>query len=83
MKNSNDTIWDRTSDFRFVAQHLNHCATATKLVWENYIKMDTKDIDSKWNGHSGLEQGLLVEFCRQDNELLYPIYLCTRKLTKN
>jgi hypothetical protein len=28
MKNSNDTIWDQTNDFRFVAQHLNHCATA-------------------------------------------------------
>jgi len=29
MKNSNDTSWDRTNDLpRFVAQHLNHCATA-------------------------------------------------------
>jgi hypothetical protein len=28
MKNSNDTIWNRTSDLRFVAQHLNHCTTA-------------------------------------------------------
>ena len=32
MKNSNDIIWNRTSDFRFVAQHLNHCATA--VPWE-------------------------------------------------
>jgi len=29
MKNSNDTSWDRKkATFRFVAQHLNHCATA-------------------------------------------------------
>jgi hypothetical protein len=28
MKNSNDTIWNQTSDIRFVAQYLNHCATA-------------------------------------------------------
>ena len=28
MKNSNDTIWNRTSDLPIVAQHLNHCATA-------------------------------------------------------
>jgi len=27
MKNSNDAIWNRTKTFRFVAQHLNHCAT--------------------------------------------------------
>jgi len=26
MKNSNDSIWDRTSDLPNVAQHLNHCA---------------------------------------------------------
>ena len=24
----NDTSWDRTSNLQFVAQHLNHCATA-------------------------------------------------------
>jgi hypothetical protein len=40
MKNSNDTIWNRTSD-RFVAQHLNHCANAdiyiygTNNVWKS------------------------------------------------
>ena len=28
MKNSNDTIWIEPATFRFVAQHLNHCATA-------------------------------------------------------
>ena len=28
MKNSNDTIWNRTTTFRFVARRLNHCATA-------------------------------------------------------
>jgi len=28
MKNSNDTIWDRTSELPVVAQHPNHCATA-------------------------------------------------------
>ena len=32
MKNSNDTIWDRTATFRFVAQHLNHCATTVSLM---------------------------------------------------
>jgi len=47
--------------------------------------MYTKDIDGKLTGHSGLEQGLLVEFCRQDNERLglYPIRLYSRKLTNN
>jgi len=29
---SNDTSWDRT--FRFVAQHLNHCATAVPKAYE-------------------------------------------------
>ena len=28
MKNYNDSSWDRTSDLPFVAQYLNHCATA-------------------------------------------------------
>jgi len=37
-KNSNDTSWDRTSDLRFVAQHLNHCATSVpKIVIDNKI----------------------------------------------
>ena len=45
MKNSNDTIWDRTGDlpFRFVAQHLNHCATAVPLhtgYWSKIIPFD-------------------------------------------
>jgi len=44
MKNSNDTSWDRISDFRLVAQHLNHCATAAegklqlkipRRIWED------------------------------------------------
>jgi hypothetical protein len=30
MKNSNDTIWNRTSDLPIVAQYLNHCATAVR-----------------------------------------------------
>jgi len=29
---STDTSWDRTETFRFVAQHLNHCATAVPRV---------------------------------------------------
>jgi len=28
-----------------------------------YFKMDKKDIEGKWTGHSGLEQDILVEFC--------------------
>ena len=28
MKNSNDTIWDRTNDLPIVPQQFNHCATA-------------------------------------------------------
>jgi len=33
-KNVNDTSWDRTSDLpRFVAQHLNRCATAVPMWW--------------------------------------------------
>jgi len=31
---STDKIWDRTSD-RFVARHLNHCATAVPFVLVN------------------------------------------------
>jgi hypothetical protein len=42
--------------------------------------MVRKDIDGKWTGRSGLdvvdsERGLLVEFCRQDDERLYHICL--------
>ena len=32
--NLNDTSWDRTSYLRFVAQHLNHCATAVSVYRE-------------------------------------------------
>jgi len=33
MKNSTDTSWNRTTaTFRFVAQHLNHCATAVPII---------------------------------------------------
>jgi len=30
---SNDTSWDRPATFRFVAQHLNRCATAVPHIW--------------------------------------------------
>ena len=44
VKNSSDTSWYRTSDLRFVAQHLNHCATA--VPWLNIIvwKMCRRDL---------------------------------------
>ena len=32
MKNSNDSIWNQPATFRFVAQHLNHCATAVPFI---------------------------------------------------
>ena len=32
IKNSNDTIWSEPATFRFVAQHLNHCATAVSYT---------------------------------------------------
>jgi hypothetical protein len=37
MKSSNDTIWNRTSYLLFVAQHLNHFATA--VPQSNSIKL--------------------------------------------
>ena len=33
MKNSNDTVCDRTSDLRIIAQYLNHCATAVPYLY--------------------------------------------------
>ena len=41
MKNSNDTIWNRTSDLPIVAQHLNHCATAA-LRWYEKVTYKTR-----------------------------------------
>ena len=39
MSNSNDTSWVRTSDFQFVAQHSNHCATAVYIyVYQRLFK---------------------------------------------
>ena len=35
MKNSNDTVRNRTSDPRFVAQRLNHCATTVPPNWSS------------------------------------------------
>ena len=50
MKNSNDTIWNRTSTFRFVAQHLNYCATTVPYKrggWFYELSKDTENLAPK------------------------------------
>jgi hypothetical protein len=47
---STDTIWDRTATFRFVAQHLNHCATAvTHTILGKRIKLHNDEIDDSYS----------------------------------
>ena len=46
IKISSDTSWDRTTTHRFVAQHINHCATVvpriTKLLSANHLIMSNR-----------------------------------------
>ena len=39
MKNSNDTIWNRTSDLPICSAALNHCATAVPVETEIDVEM--------------------------------------------
>ena len=56
MKNSNDTSWDR-----FVAQHLNHCATAVPVY--RFIDINVnKSVNNIWPDDGSFEQKHVAEF---------------------
>ena len=60
IKNSNDTSWDRTTTFRFVAQHLNHVLYSTLNYKNGSIVSVDMDVVGVMAAYAAITQ---TEYC--------------------